>query len=164
MHTLGGIIGGINYLWSFGDGESSTEFSPSHMFIGTQAGYTVTLTVSTAFGCSDSTEISIGAQVGGLYYIPNAFTPDLDMNNDEFIIRYHALQEETFKLDIYDRFGSLVHTSNDPNSSWDGTNDFSGNKLMTGVYTYYISYQDFEGRIYDHTTCENCTGTISLMR
>ena len=126
--------------------------------------YALKLIVTDEFGCSDTTHGTLAIKDEHTLYVPNAFTPDLDMNNDEFIIRYHALQEETFKLDIYDRFGSLVHTSNDPNSSWDGTNDFSGNKLMTGVYTYYISYQDFEGRIYDHTTCENCTGTISLMR
>ena len=35
---------------------------------------------------------------------------------------------------------------------------------FTGTYSYVLSYQDFEFRIYDHTNCENCTGTITLVR
>ena len=40
----------------------------------------------------------------------------------------------------------------------------TGNPLITGTYTYVLSYQDFEYRIYDHTNCENCSGTITLVR
>ena len=74
-------------------------------------------------------------------YVPNAFTPDLDGRNDVFRVQHHALREDTYHIAIYDRLGSLVHNSNDPNDEWDGTNDFTGNKLGTGVFTYYISYK-----------------------
>ena len=97
-------------------------------------------------------------------FVPNAFTPDLDGHNDVFLIRHKAIKEGTFKMDIYDRLGSVIHSTNDPNSVWDGTNDFTGNEIMQGVYTYRITYQDFENWIYDHTNCENCQGTITLIR
>ena len=88
----------------------------------------------------------------------------MDGRNDIFKVQHHALREDTYQIAIYDRFGSLVYTSQDPNSEWDGTNDFSGKKLTSGAYTYYISYQDWDGWKYDHTNCENCTGTVTLIR
>ena len=71
---------------------------------------------------------------------------------------------ETFSASIFDRYGSLVFQSNNPDMSWDGTNIKTGNPLITGTYSYVLSYQDFEHRIYDHTNCENCSGTITLVR
>jgi len=49
---------GSSYLWNFGDGNTSADFEPSHIFneIGT---FTVTLTVINADGCSDSEFIEI---------------------------------------------------------------------------------------------------------
>lgn len=45
-------IGGTSYLWSFGDGTSSTQVSPSHTYANPGT-YTVCLTVSGANGCTD---------------------------------------------------------------------------------------------------------------
>ena len=87
-----------------------------------------------------------------------------DGHNDVFFVRYKAIKEGTFIMEVYDRFGTVIHRTTDPNSTWDGTNDFTGNKIMPGVYTYRIAYQDFENWKYDHNNCENCTGTITLIR
>ncbi|MEO7048249.1 MAG: PKD domain-containing protein, partial [Ferruginibacter sp.] len=45
------------YQWSFGDGQTSTDASPSHQYNST-GNYTVKLKVTTAAGCSDSTTIA----------------------------------------------------------------------------------------------------------
>ncbi len=45
-------IGATSYLWSFGDGTSSTQVSPSHTYANAGT-YTVCLTVSGANGCTD---------------------------------------------------------------------------------------------------------------
>jgi gliding motility-associated-like protein len=46
--------GATNYQWNFGNGNTSTQQSPSHQYAAPGT-YNVTLTVSTAAGCSDNT-------------------------------------------------------------------------------------------------------------
>jgi gliding motility-associated-like protein len=77
------------------------------------------------FGCTGSDTVSIkvfceNSQV----FIPNAFTPDSDGINDQFIIRASGIQ--TIKsLRIYNRWGKLIFDRanfepNDPKFAWDG--------------------------------------------
>jgi len=153
-------IGGVNYWWNFGDGESSTEFSPTHMFIGTQSGYTVSLTVSTAFGCADSTEISIGAQVGGLYYIPNAFTPDGDPFNPTFKPLFPVgFDPYNYNMLIYNRWGEVVFETNNLDVGWDGSYGVEGLDAQPGVYTYFINI-----KMPDVDKMVQFTGHVSLIR
>lgn len=70
--------GGYTYTWDFDDGTTSTETSPEHQFAGTGT-YNVQLTVSTAFGCSSTSQqiihiVNTGAQeatAGALRVFPN---------------------------------------------------------------------------------------------
>ncbi|OQD43094.1 hypothetical protein BUL40_08370 [Croceivirga radicis] len=48
----------VDYLWDFGDGNSSTEVNPSHSFI-TAGEYTVVLTVTDGEGLTDTAELII---------------------------------------------------------------------------------------------------------
>lgn len=132
-------LGALSYVWNFGDGESSSEVSPSHNYIGTQAGYTVTLIASTSFGCLDSTSITIGAQVGGLYYIPNAFTPDGDPFNPFFKPLFPVgFDVYNYNMLIYNRWGEVVFETNNVEVGWDGSYGVLGRDAEPGVYTYFI--------------------------
>ena len=122
------------------------------------------LVVTDEFMCQDSTFGKLAIKDEHTLYVPNSFTPDLDGNNDIFRIYHKSMKTETFSIKIFDRFGSVIFQSNNPDVEWDGTNMFTSSKIITGTYTYLIKYQDFEGRIYDHTNCENCSGTITLLR
>jgi len=126
--------------------------------------YDLKLVVTDEFMCKDSIYGRLAIKDEHTLFVPNSFTPDLDGNNDTFKIFHHAMKTETFSISIFDRYGSLVFQSNNPDMSWDGTNIKTGNPLITGTYSYVLSYQDFEYRIYDHTNCENCSGTITLVR
>ena len=126
--------------------------------------YDLKLVVTDEFMCKDSIYGTLAIKEEHTLFVPNGFTPDLDGNNDTFKIFHHAMKTETFSISIFDRYGSLVFQSNDPDMAWDGTNMKTGSPLITGTYSYVLSYQDFEYRIYDHTNCENCTGTITLVR
>ena len=126
--------------------------------------YDLKLVVTDEFMCKDSIYGTLAIKEEHTLFVPNGFTPDLDGNNDTFKVFHHAMRTETFSIAIFDRYGSMVFQSNDPDMAWDGTNMRTGNPLITGTYSYVLSYQDFEYRIYDHTNCENCTGTITLVR
>jgi gliding motility-associated-like protein len=69
--------------------------------------------------------------------LPNAITPNFDGLNDCFKLNAQK-QFKSFKIDIYNRWGQLVFSSQDPNFCWYG--EYT-NKLYAdlGTYFYYIN-------------------------
>ena len=67
-------------------------------------------------------------------YIPNAFTPNNDGENDELFVRGEVLQE--LNLIIYDRWGEKIFETNDQKKGWNGY--FKGMKIDPGVFVYYL--------------------------
>lgn len=49
---------GISYLWDFGDGTTSQEAAPQHVYAGTQEFYTVSLTATNSLGCTYTTTLN----------------------------------------------------------------------------------------------------------
>lgn len=52
-----------SYLWTFGDGNTSTASNPSHTYT-TQGTYTVKLVITTSSGCTDSITVNNAVRVG----------------------------------------------------------------------------------------------------
>ncbi len=68
--------------------------------------------------------------------IPNAFNPFSDeLENQEFKPKYAFLSGE-YKMEVFDRFGTCIFTSNDINKGWDGIH--KGSNAPTGMYHYKI--------------------------
>jgi gliding motility-associated-like protein len=67
-------------------------------------------------------------------YIPNAFSPNNDGENDVLYVRGPAIKDMVFR--IYDRWGELVFESFDRIQGWDGT--FRGKQMDPDVYDYYL--------------------------
>ena len=64
--------GAIGFLWTFGDGNSSTNVSPGNLYIASGS-YTVTLIAGDAYGCKDTTTktIVVYGYVGAFDYAPD---------------------------------------------------------------------------------------------
>ena len=69
-----------------------------------------------------------------VYELPNTFTPNGDGHNEIFKPIKNLF---VFSIDmkIYNEWGNLVFTTNDPDINWEG-NSNSGNKLTAGTYYY----------------------------
>lgn len=67
-------------------------------------------------------------------YLPNAFSPNGDSENEILYVRGKYIEE--MDLVIYDRWGEKVFESHDPANGWDGT--FNGKVLAPDVYGYYL--------------------------
>ena len=149
--------------WMINDGSPNTynQDRLNHQFQ-SKGTYNVQLSIEDDNGCKDSTTKIIIVKDEHTFYVPNSFTPDKDGHNDNFCVKHHSLREDTYNITIYNRFGQIVFQSSNPNECWDG--QYENENAPHGVYSYYISYQDFEGWIYDYTNSENCSGTISLIR
>ena len=61
--VIANSVSGSKYLWDFGDGTTSTNSTPSHIY--TRAGYfNIKLTITTPLGCTDTLTVVKGAEVG----------------------------------------------------------------------------------------------------
>ena len=70
------------------------------------------------------------------YNLPNTFTPNGDGFNDIFtpILPYRFIDHVDMK--IFDRWGNVVFTTNDPMLNWDGIDTNTGKNASEGVYFY----------------------------
>jgi gliding motility-associated-like protein len=95
-----------------------------------------------------------------LYELPNVFTPDGDGFNDEFHpFPYRFV--ESIDLNIFNRWGLLVFSTDDPDIMWNGKTDNTGNDLPDGVYFYICQVNE----IYlSGTRPRQLQGTIQLIR
>ena len=118
--------------WDFGDGFTSTEFNPTHVY--TQEGrYRVSLQAINKAGCFDTTSVYVSIQ-NPYIHVPNAFTPNGDGINEDFF--FVARGYDDVVIEIYDRWGRLIVASNDKNFKWDGKKD--GVWVQEGVYVYKL--------------------------
>ena len=81
-------------------------------------------------------------------YLPTAITPGkADGLNDYLSLSdYDKSQISEFNIDIYNRWGELVFTSNDKNFRWDGSRN--GKYFIDTVYNYVLRYTDHHGKPY----------------
>ena len=74
-------------------------------------------------------------------FIPDAFSPNGDGNNDKLFVRGNNIQELYFA--VYDRWGENVFETTDKNNGWDGT--YKGNQLSGAVFVYYCKGKYTDG-------------------
>lgn len=139
--------------WDFGDGSSALEREPLHQFDG-RFEYTTQLLVTSAIGCEARYHASVVVPI--LLYVPNAFTPDQDGINDYFQVYASGIDE--FTISIFDRWGEVVFTSQDPNAIWDGSHQGGDYYVPNGTYVWLI---EINGVNFD---AKQQTGTVTILR
>jgi len=150
-------------MWDFGDGDSSLQVSPLHVYAREPMDYTATLFVETVYGCKDTTTQIITINDIYTLYAPTAFTPDNDGFNEVFYVTGHGITSKDFRLIIYDRWGEKVWETDkyDPDNparyGWDGTIK-GGKTAEVGLYVWRCSFIDITG------TSRIETGTVTLIR
>ncbi len=119
------------------------------------------LSITNDIGCTASDDLMITVVVEDVIFVPNVFSPNGDMVNDELIIGYSDAVNLIKKLLIYDRWGNLVFEQKNilPNTSdisWDGY--FHGQLLSQGVYVYLIDVQLLNGEV------KSFIGDLTILR
>ncbi|WP_461127076.1 T9SS type B sorting domain-containing protein [Spirosoma aerophilum] len=73
--------------------------------------------------------------------VPDAFTPNGDGMNDEFLAR--GIYVDRFMMNIYNRWGEVVYSTVNKSQGWDGT--INGQNAEAGQYMYRIEVVDLTG-------------------
>jgi gliding motility-associated-like protein len=101
-------------------------------------------------GCSVSDTVFVKLLLSPL--IPNAFSPNGDGINDQWVIQYLESYPGA-SVEVFNRYGQLVFSSVGYSVNWDGT--FKGQPLPIGTYYYVINPKN--GR-------KTLTGSITILR
>lgn len=129
----------VEYSWSFGNGQFSTDSQTEHDF--NQIGnYAVQLTVTDGGGCTDSYMSEVIAVEDYFAWAPTAFTPNGDNVNDIFRPVFHEIIEESFEIYIYDKWGKLVYQSTDIDAGWDGIRQDNGIAAEKNAYSFVARF------------------------
>ncbi len=89
-----------------------------------------------------------------IVYAPNAFTANGDGLNDSY--QWVPVFVKDFNIQIFDRYGERVFTTNNKNEPWDGK--YKGSPCQEAVYFYIIRYTGWDG------SDESQSGNFTLLR
>ena len=151
---------GDAYLWNFGDSTTSTDQNPYHKYE-SPGSYIVTLWVTTNEGCVDSTFLNTPIIVdwkAGTIKFPNVFRwnqtgptggvwregvyPEMD-----YVFRPFYENIIEYKLQIFNRWGTLIYESHDLHKGWDGYFG-DGNLAPQGVYVWLVTGRFADGEYF----------------
>gem|GEM_PF-1236178 len=145
VQFINNSIGTTQWIWSFGDGDYSNEEDPRHYF-GKAGNYLVQLLASNGY-CYDTAYQYVNIDPLLAIYIPNAFTPGLssstmDGHNDYFYPQGVGIDEESYDMFIFDRWGKLVWQTGLFQKKWDGRHMESLEVVPVGTYVYQITFRE----------------------
>jgi len=145
--------GAVSWHWDFGDGTSSNEYEPLHLFpAGPNDYYPLCLIAINSFGCPDTICRPVRAPADPDIYAPNAFTPDLDGLNEAWMPILNGFDGWRYHLYILDRWGEVIWDTTDRYRSWDGNS--RGQICKTDVYVWKVvlNIEGDERVYYGHVT------------
>jgi gliding motility-associated-like protein len=121
------------FLWNTGETTPTIEISqPDTYHVVIQNG-----------PCTVTDSILVTGMPGeGALYIPNTFTPNRDGKNEQLLAMGSGITE--FRMQIFNRWGQLLYTTNDIYSGWNG--QFNNGTVQEDTYVVIIDYR---------TTCNN---------
>lgn len=131
---------GYSYQWGPDDGLNTDDAAT--VFASPEENTTYEVTIVDSLGCTNTDTISVlvmDVVCGEPYlYIPNAFTPNGDGENDFFKPYAPVGLITDMYFAVYDRWGELLYeTDNIHDDGWDGT--YKGKELPPDVYVFYFN-------------------------
>jgi gliding motility-associated-like protein len=143
------------FNWTY-ENEQSNFTNPEIIF-NEHGAQEITLIATNEFGCSDTTSHLITVENVVLLYVPTAFTPNGDADNNTFSpIIGAGVKLETYRLYIFSRWGEIVYETSDIEAGWDGKN--KNIDCPDGTYIWKIEFKA------SNSINEQHSGHVSLIR
>jgi PKD repeat protein len=145
------------YIWEFGDGDTSHLKDPFHKYM-REGIFDITLHAYSNNGCMNTWTLSPGVTVqpAGVLRFSTVFTPNKDgpiertdlptggKEIDQFFFPPIREQVLGYKLQIFNRWGTLIFESHDINIPWNGY--YKGKLCTQGVYVWYVEGKYANGK------------------
>lgn len=113
--------------------------------------------IDAIYGCTAIAEATVQVGTDNTVFIPNAFTPNGDGQND-LLQLYGSLQGiRYFQLLVFNRWGEKVYETNDQFFAWDAI--YKGEKLEPAAYLYVMKVVHL-----NNETSRTFKGSITLLK
>ena len=146
-----------SYEWLMGNSKLLKEKQPKVLF-DKKGDYQVTLKAKNNLGCTSLTTKIVSIVNSFELFAPNAFTPNFDNKNDEFIPEALLTWDIKFEMVIKNKAGQVVFKTTDKNEAWKGSLNNQGNVLDEGLYFWQVVTFDVDNKPYQHA------GKINLLK
>lgn len=145
----------VSYSWNPDYGLSCSDCPNPTITAYNNTDYVLTISMESGLAtCYAKARLHVAVGEAEFMYVPNAFTPNGDGNNDLFLVYGQDIQKASVK--IFNRWGELVFVSTNQFYGWDGM--YKGVQAPEGLYTYVVQATRLDN------TKEERNGSIMLIR
>ena len=148
----------MNWSWNFSHLKNKVVLKQNTSLVYEEAGtYVVALIVISDMGCRDTAvkSIVIGEDFG--LFVPDAFSPNGDGLNDLFQPKGYGIVK--YELNVFDRWGERMFSTQDFNTGWDGTFVRRGGEpVKEDVYVWSVKVISVFGK------SKEFHGTVTLLK
>ena len=153
------FVTNMKYNWTWGKSFKigSDTLKNSNIVFGKDTGtYWIKLVVTTDKGCKDSSmkKVVIGPDI--IIFVPDAFTPDNAGPNENNTFKPYVINNKTYEMLIFNRWGEKMFETTDLSKGWDG--NYLGKPAQDGVYVYKMIVTSLEDKVFQYN------GTFTLIR
>jgi len=155
------VAGPVTRIWWLPDSAFVQDEGLLEQWVSPTETTTYTVWVEDSLGCRATDRVTVSLRETSAVYIPNAFSPNGDGQNDWF---YLQASQEIVRIDrllIFDRWGNEVFARqnfppNAENLGWDG--NLGGRPMNSAVFVYYaeVTYRDGRQEVFQ--------GDLTLLR
>ena len=143
VHLLATPSSGVTYLWQPAAAVSDPTIAAPTAVVNETTTFYVTVSDGT---CSrtDSVKVLVHELLCDEpdIFVPDAFTPNGDGNNDVLFVRGRNIADLDFK--VFDRWGEVVFQTTDQAAGWDGA--YKGKPVDPAVYVYWLTVHCVDGQ------------------
>lgn len=136
---------GVTYAWQPASAVSDPTIAAPTAVVNATTTFYVTVSDGT---CSrmDSVKVTVHELLCADpdIFVPDAFTPNGDGNNDLLLVRGRHITDLDFK--VFDRWGEVVFQTKDQAKGWDGS--YKGKPVDPAVYVYWLTAHCVDGQKY----------------
>ena len=135
-----------SWLWNFGDGQTSTQQNPGHIYT-TQGIYDVSLTITNIFGTNTSTKSAF------IYIVANGINDnkgDIEYaifpnpNEGNFTLMLNSNQNFKSRIEIMNSFGQLVYNEDFEIIAGEMHKNLQLDNLSRGIYFVSIISENYQ--------------------
>lgn len=135
---LTGTVTGSNTRFNWNDSPFLDDELSLVPLVNPPSDFSFVLNAISLDGCGTDSD-TVNVYVFDDVFVPNAFSPNADGVNDQWVIRsLDALK--LFDLYVFNRYGEIVFQSSNTNRAWDGKT--GGKNVPAGTYVYSLDLKN----------------------